>query len=271
MREYIRWLPDEPSEPTSTIALTSPGRKYVDVRVLLASKNGGAGKDDPGELTHRASELPLKNVPLLMHSRLVVHLSDQLEWAFAGTSLPSAPHDDGHGGTVTHVQWQHWIDSRTHEGEPTSDEGDNYSQPDGSTLEKGRMGNPTTGLETDYEELWRSPPILPTNSAFEPPEGTDEQRVARCIVLKMHDDSRQERGMVVLLGQYCQGFMREGDEITVERWEWSSEVRHWGKSFRAGKGLLACEAAIEHAHELEKDTDLVLGLQYWTVVELIQL
>ena len=62
MREYIRWLPDEPSEPTSTIALTSPGRKYVDVRVLLASQDSGAGKDDPGELTHRASELPLKKM-----------------------------------------------------------------------------------------------------------------------------------------------------------------------------------------------------------------
>ena len=32
VRESIRWLPDEASEPTSTIVLTSPGRLFVDLR-----------------------------------------------------------------------------------------------------------------------------------------------------------------------------------------------------------------------------------------------
>jgi hypothetical protein len=34
IREYIRWLPGPPSEPTSTIVLTSPERRFVDLRIL---------------------------------------------------------------------------------------------------------------------------------------------------------------------------------------------------------------------------------------------
>lgn len=32
IREFIKWLPDEASEPTSTIVVTSPGRRFVDIR-----------------------------------------------------------------------------------------------------------------------------------------------------------------------------------------------------------------------------------------------
>jgi hypothetical protein len=34
IRKSIRWLPDEASEPTSTIVLTSPQRRFVDLRIL---------------------------------------------------------------------------------------------------------------------------------------------------------------------------------------------------------------------------------------------
>ena len=35
LRDFIRWLPDDASEPTSTIVVTSPGRRFVDIRALL--------------------------------------------------------------------------------------------------------------------------------------------------------------------------------------------------------------------------------------------
>lgn len=38
VRESIRWLPDEASEPTSTIVLTSPGGLFVDLRFILSEK-----------------------------------------------------------------------------------------------------------------------------------------------------------------------------------------------------------------------------------------
>lgn len=48
-RKFIRWLPDEASEPTSTLVLTSPEKRFVDIRVLLPdgkdSLAGDEGKD----------------------------------------------------------------------------------------------------------------------------------------------------------------------------------------------------------------------------------
>ncbi len=130
------------------------------------------------------------------------------------------------------------------------------------------MVNPATGVETDYEELWRSPRILATPS--KPGlDGAAGETATRCVVLRLQDYERGEFGMVVLLGQYCQGLLRKGDTITVERWQWEPETRRWKKEFKIGRGILACSAAIERAHELKKDSDLVLGSQAWRVVELV--
>jgi hypothetical protein len=35
IREWIKWLPNPESEPTSTLVLTSTGKRFVDIRVLL--------------------------------------------------------------------------------------------------------------------------------------------------------------------------------------------------------------------------------------------
>lgn len=34
IREHIRWLPERESEPTSTLVLTSPENRFVDIRIL---------------------------------------------------------------------------------------------------------------------------------------------------------------------------------------------------------------------------------------------
>lgn len=47
IREYIRWLPDESDEPTSTIVLTTPERRFVDIRILKptsSSPNESSGE-----------------------------------------------------------------------------------------------------------------------------------------------------------------------------------------------------------------------------------
>jgi hypothetical protein len=46
VRKYIRWLPDEASEPTSTIVLTSPERRFVDLRILLEPKPSAEGENN---------------------------------------------------------------------------------------------------------------------------------------------------------------------------------------------------------------------------------
>ncbi len=51
IREYIRWLPDASEEPTSTIVLTTPERRFVDIRVL---KPTSSEEDAGGECVCRA-------------------------------------------------------------------------------------------------------------------------------------------------------------------------------------------------------------------------
>lgn len=116
IRESIRWLPNSASEPTSTVVLTSPERRFVDIRILKDSNSN--------------------------------ELSAQTDWAFAGVS--SSEIRNG----VCHCTWRHVVDSRTRSPETVVDEGNIFPPANGRTLETGRMVNPDTGKLTDYEEVW---------------------------------------------------------------------------------------------------------------------
>ncbi|KAI0200713.1 hypothetical protein F4808DRAFT_460534 [Astrocystis sublimbata] len=114
IRNSIRWLPDDASEPTSTIVLTSPGHRFVDIRVLKHAGDTGTG----------------------------------LDWAFAGISSTETRNG------VRHSTWRHLVDSRTRIPETVVDEGDIFPQDNGQTLETGCMINPVTEKLTDYQEIW---------------------------------------------------------------------------------------------------------------------
>ncbi|CAK7225666.1 hypothetical protein SCUCBS95973_005940 [Sporothrix curviconia] len=121
-RVSIAWLPAPPSEPTSTVVLTSPGRRFVDVRILqpLSTISNSSSDSD-------------------------------LDWALAGTSS-STPVAEG----VADCVWRHWVDSRDDAADnAAADSGRNTDQPDGTVLETGAMVNPTTGQVQSYEEVWR--------------------------------------------------------------------------------------------------------------------
>ncbi|TLD31011.1 hypothetical protein PspLS_02016 [Pyricularia sp. CBS 133598] len=178
IRKYIRWPPAPAAEPTSTIVLTSPGRRFVDLRVLLPLR--------PDHEEGGVSHLPVSSV----------------DWAIAGIS-ESWIRKSADGKDVSHSKWTHWIDSRTplEPEDSVADEGDMFPQPDGTTLEKGRMLNPDVGIEADYEELWDdgepTPGVLDEDGQVRPLAGG----AARCIVMQMEDQGVGARGSVVLLGQ----------------------------------------------------------------------
>lgn len=233
LRKYIRWLPDEASEPTSTIVVTSPQRRFVDIRVLLPL---------PG-----SSSAPL---PL-----------GRLDWAIAGTSS-SWMRDDGKGGKVSRGQWRHWVDSRTSKPEDATDEGDNYPQDDGTTLEKGAMVNPATGKETEYEEVWIDVE----------PRGTNPEGAAQFLVVQTTADAGNDaRGSVVRVGHICQGFLKQADKMVAERWEWSAE-NGWEMTVAVSHGVEGMSLPIGEV--LKQGTDLPDigtrlnggGLQ-WEVIE----
>ncbi|OLN90027.1 hypothetical protein CCHL11_07207 [Colletotrichum chlorophyti] len=227
-REHIRWIPDEASEPTSTIVLTSPQRRFVDLRILKQ--------------------------PPTAEEQQTAHGTGRLEWGIAGTSSSSL-RTDGQGGEVRHSRWEHWIDSRTTEPENAADEGDMYEQPGGLTLEKGRMVNPATGAETEYEELWRD---------VEPVAAAGAQGV-ECVVLSF-EEGRKARGSVVWLGRFCQGISRVGEEVTAERWEWR-EDEGWKRTVRIGDGQLPCEVLLKTGARLSVGAHVKHGDSVWDVVE----
>ncbi|OIW25695.1 hypothetical protein CONLIGDRAFT_708394 [Coniochaeta ligniaria NRRL 30616] len=221
LRESIRWLPDSPSEPTSTVVLTSPDKHFVDVRILLPL-------DHPqGILT-----------------------KDQLDWAFAGRS-ESAPREmeaeaNDNGERIrcgTHSVWKHWVDSRTREAEGVVDEGDMVDLPGGRTLETGSMVNPATGRVTGYEEVWGSGAPL----------GGMEGVV---VVLRTEDGECGRRGVVVRVAQYVQGILRDGDRVMVQRREWrEGDVRE--QKVKLG-GTVAGGGIVWDVVELDGDQDGVV-------------
>lgn len=211
-RVSIKWPPAPPSEPTSTLVLTSAKKTFVDVRLLLPT----AFPSLPS-----ASDIPE---------------GSSVYWAFSGTSK----HDPITGSAT----WRHSVDSRHPDTTDVVDSGTFETLPNGDVLEKGTMVDFEDRLLKDYEEVWRDDDIT---------KGTE------CVVLKcMNDSGSQEIGAVVRIGDWCQGILRQGEDVTVERWRKARSV------FRTGKGRLPCESA----YELQRvGSTMVLDEREWVVNE----
>lgn len=253
-RHYLRWLPDPvpDQDNTSTIVTTSDQNRFVDLRVFKESQSG--------EVVLRGKSLDSPQISLACADNFVVQPLSQLEWGLAGTSS-SEPKKGPKGEDISHGVWKHWIDSRSPDAEGVQDEGDNYPLPNGEVLELGSMMNPDTGKVTDYEEKWAD--VAPKSI------GRKDGKV-ECVVLQLHDDSHKARGLVVRAGQYCQGIIRVGDAVAVERWAWDEETQFtWKRRVRMGDLFLPCGVAMEPA-KLELGGKVTLGEQEWTVIELTE-
>ncbi|KAN0117931.1 hypothetical protein V8E51_003908 [Hyaloscypha variabilis] len=125
LRKYIKWGDNPPSEPTSTLVLTSPLKNFVDIRVSRPTSS--------------------------MSAHIITSLSS-LEWAFGGTSSNTPATNSAPAHTI----WKHWVDSQCSnlDADQVRDEGDMIVQENGEVLEVGRMVNPATGKEESYEECW---------------------------------------------------------------------------------------------------------------------
>lgn len=249
VRRHIRWFPAPASEPTSTIVLTSPERRFVDIRVLLDGQPLPDGKPPPP--TPPPFHINPSNTPPPSTGTLPL---SSLDWAIAGTSTSSPPlPSDG----SSHCVWSHWISSRTADVDGVADEGDNHPQPDGSVLETGRMVNPATGQVGAYEEMWESEEI----------GGVGEEGPV-CVVMKMEGEGGRKRGMLVRLGQYCQAVVRVGGEVVVERWVW--EDGGWNRTLRVGGGETEVPAEVAtylgHLATVEDEVRVGTG-EVWRVVE----
>ncbi|EME76932.1 uncharacterized protein MYCFIDRAFT_111364, partial [Pseudocercospora fijiensis CIRAD86] len=240
-RQWIRWEsdhhpPSQPHEPTNTLVLTSPGSRFVDIRIL----NSGHSDPEIPQLARDAAILP----------------SSHLDWAFAGTStseiLPT-------GGTKS--TWTHFVDSRHPDVSKVSDSALMFPQPNGQglTLESGSMLNVSTNQIEKYEEMWLEIPPRTTNKSNKTAENVE------VVVLELWDDEAGTRGMVVRVGSFCQGVVRRGEGFSVERWEWE-EKGGWRRVVRMGDLWMPCGVAMERG-ELVVGGKVRFGEDVWGIVE----
>lgn len=163
-------------------------------------------------------------------------------------------------------RWIHWIDSRTEDCTDVVDEGKMYPLPpqndEPRCLEKGRMVNPATGVETDYEEVWRTEHPNPSV-----PGQLD------CMVLDMDtqaEDGTKKQGRIIRLGHYIQGFVRVGDQVFAERRSWDQSGGEWRVDAKIGNGIgIPMDFIAQDTNGVDAGLEVKLGdaEDIWKVVE----
>lgn len=129
------------------------------------------------------------------------------------------------------------------------------------------MPHPRTGQPTDYEEVWIDEPAMGGGLAGGEVAAAGGAVVA--VVLTLQDDENRARGMVVRVGQFCQGVLRAGDAFACERWEWTAgQGRGWRRAARVGDLFLPCGLAMEEG-KIRLGGSVRFGDFKWTVVELV--
>lgn len=115
------------------------------------------------------------------------------------------------------------------------------------------MVNPETGLDTEYEELWRDEDPLPTTS-----------QKAKTVILRL-ENGDDTKGLVILLGAYYQGLLRRGDDITAERWQWA-QSGGWVRTISIGDDVLPCPEIMEKTFPSCGEF-VAVGKDSWQVIE----
>lgn len=114
--------------------------------------------------------------------------------------------------------------------------------------------------------------MMPHSPPFPGPEGPE---LEVCVVLRHENAARRSRGMVIRLGQFCQGVLQVGEHFAAERWEWtwwSGWQKVFSSSSGGGQALdMPCDVACHLAWaRLRVGTQVRyggLGDQVWQCVE----
>lgn len=220
------------TEPTSTIVVSSPSGQFVDLRIVLKS--------------------PAKDASVTPTSLELGSNFKELEWAIAGqATFSTTPEGKKHG------MWSHWISSRE-SGNGDVDEGD-MEPPDehGRVVETGQMVNSEVGKRMWYKEVWgdvvqKMPDAVPGAVTG---KGKRSYVVVRC-----EDEVEGVRGLIIWVGQYCQGVLVERGSITAERWEYDfssgPKKGEWIRTFRVGHGHLPCGWLVKESDEIRRGETL---------------
>ncbi|EPE04125.1 sodium nucleoside cotransporter [Ophiostoma piceae UAMH 11346] len=231
---------EAPTEESSTIALTAPSGKFVDIRFSTLPVTG---KD----------------------TQVTKQLGNIHGTASAGIATIFFPEKEGSGWPAynchAHVQWQHILDSSREFG---TDGADMILLADGATMEVGFIE--IRGTMKYFKEYWVTPP----NKATDIP----------CLVAELtashtaKTEGAAIRGMAVRIGDFCQGILQTDTEFWFERWEYS-QGSGWVKDTRSNtpqaaestSGILPCWQMGEKSLELGATMELTSGV--WNITEVL--
>ena len=248
------------TEPTSTLVLTTPSSTFLDLRVLCSTNvtgprlpnTGGpssrldwgfGGKStsfaikypglEPGGWLHAIGVTGVRysswthwmdsRVPIIIptdvenaqqqqcqQNHQQQHSQDEASASNAPTTTTSAREADTDLNTAP-VSGEGPQTSAT-QPSPGPDSGIMFTLPH-TEIEVGLhpMTSPYTSALCAYEETWEEIQLRPcwpysTSIVY--------------VVLRAEDLSRATKGMVVRVGQYCQGLLMRGEHVGCERWEW---------------------------------------------------
>jgi Protein HRI1 len=235
-RHGIAWASNTITEPTSTIVLSSPSGLFVDIRLTLNESMSISYVDE-------ASKTILPKQPSVRPNSDFL----ALEWAFAGKATYSSAAESGKR-TAT---WDHWIDSKSEV--PDGDSGELKSREDGTIVETGSMKHPETGIVTPYTEIWVDEEVETAQ------QEQDLKTTAKgsYVVVQCQSHDTQTRGLIVWAGGYCQGIVRNGKQVEVERWEYDENGKgghgEWVRMWRSDGDLtLPCGWILKQAENLRQ-------------------
>jgi hypothetical protein len=127
-------------------------------------------------------------------------------------------------------------------------------QPDGSVLEWGSAINPSSGVKEQYEEVWMDVDVVMPAPVL----GASPSRSSGSFVLvKGEDKTLDWLGWIIWVGKFCQGIVRKGNDVAVERWEYCDDNKRWFRTWRSGASLtLPCGYVILEDVQMKEGTVL---------------
>ncbi|KAL5501420.1 hypothetical protein ACEPAH_8680 [Sanghuangporus vaninii] len=216
-RVSIQWGDDAPQERTSTLVLTAPSGIFVDLRVLV---------DWIPDAPHAHEPQP----------------SFAIDWAFAGITTRQSGSSDSN---LTESTWTHWVDSCTFDALNVRDSGVSSPMPNGDTCERGEMKD-ANGILRRYQEVWHDLRVDPVCAAVFVRFRDGSEAAARGIGVHLKDIIPEDVcGVLIRVGGWCQGVLRDTNGFTAERWKLSgdsadSNTKTWVPVFRSGQGNIPC-------------------------------
>jgi hypothetical protein len=172
----------------------------------------------------------------------------------ATMDMPIAFMDAPRARTVMRIQYP-WLDSK--EDNPEIHSMILNYHPDGKRyIRTGTVADPG----------YRNPQVFAENWANTDVHATEREPPGRpcCIVLRTTSDSAVAEGLIVRVGQYCQGIIKVDGEMSAERWYWD-EFDEWERLFHIGPQFIPCAMALDN--ETRKGAILRFGAIVWEVCE----